>query len=162
MKYYQGKIIKLKENQVFVFGANKQGFHGAGSAGYASFGISGNVWRQFDYANKTDGWVGKWNVKGKLGFQKGSEGLSYALQTVLSPKHPLKPQEIIQNIQELYNFANNHPNLDFLIAYDGKNKYKKNLNGYSSQQMASFFAELKIPKNVVFEENFMKLVKKEC
>lgn len=44
---YYGNIVKLQENDVFVMGTNEKGFHGAGAAGYASFGISGNVWRKF-------------------------------------------------------------------------------------------------------------------
>jgi len=35
-RVYTGKITKLEPNQVFVFGSNLQGFHGAGAAGYVN------------------------------------------------------------------------------------------------------------------------------
>lgn len=37
MNYYTNDITKLDNDEVFVFGANLQGFHGAGSAGFATF-----------------------------------------------------------------------------------------------------------------------------
>lgn len=40
-----GYIEKLKPDQVFVFGSNAAGFHGAGSAGYAMLHVYGNKWR---------------------------------------------------------------------------------------------------------------------
>ena len=32
MRHYDGSITELADNQVFVFGSNLDGFHGAGSA----------------------------------------------------------------------------------------------------------------------------------
>jgi len=162
MKTYSGYITKLEPNQVFIFGSNTKGFHGAGSAGYASFGVSGNKWRDFDYGSKPQGWKGKWNVKGiGLGFQEGTEGKSYALPTVrkAGDKQSLDKLQIHKNIQDLYTFAENHPDLEFLIAY--RDDGKMPLNGYTIQEMADMFNLTMIPDNIVFEEEFYKLMNKE-
>jgi len=161
MKTYTGYITKLEPNQVFVFGSNLGGFHGAGSAGFASFGVSGNKWRHFDYAEKLDGWKGKWNVKGiGEGYQEGTEGKSYALPTVrrAGDMQSLNKEQIQQNIQTLYTFAENKPNLEFLIAY--RNDGSRLLNGYAIEEMAKMFSFTKIPENIVFEEEFSKLLDK--
>jgi hypothetical protein len=160
MKTYQGYITKLEDNQVFVFGSNLQGFHGAGSAGFASFGVTGNKWRQFDYAEKPSGWKGKWNVKGVgTGFQEGEEGKSYALPTVkrAGDKLSLSKTIIISNIHDLYDFASAHPDYEFFIAY--RDDGAKLLNGYTVVEMAEMFSSLPIPENVIFEEEFSKLLK---
>ncbi len=75
MKTYKGLITKLESNEVFVFGSNLRGFHGAGAAGYASFGVPGNSWRKFNYDKKPHNWEGKWNRKGcSEGLQKVQMG----------------------------------------------------------------------------------------
>ena len=86
-------ITSLKSNEVFVFGSNAQGFHGAGSAGYAMRGDTRNNWRQdktFRRAMEAPvghpDRVGKWAVFGVArGFSKGHEGISYAIQTIEKP-----------------------------------------------------------------------------
>lgn len=159
MRTYKGYITDLKDNQVFVFGSNLDGFHGGGAAGFASFGVTGNKWRNFDYSSKPKGWKGKWNVKGVgEGFQEGEEGKSYALPTVTKAgyKNSLNESQIRSNIEKLYAFAKNNPDLDFLIAYC--NDGSKLLNGYDIEDMANLFAFEEIPENIVFEERFAKLV----
>ena len=42
MNSYSGVIKTLKDDEVFVFGANSEGFSGVGAAGYATFGEMGN------------------------------------------------------------------------------------------------------------------------
>ena len=159
-KTYKGYITELKENQVFVFGSNLQGFSGAGSAGNASFGVSGNSWRRFNYANKPNGWKGKWNVKGiGEGIQEGTEGKSYALPTVVraSDRKSLSKEQIKENIQRLYKFAEENKSLEFLVAY--RNDGSKLLNGYTIEEMAEMFSSFPIPENIVFEDEFAKLLK---
>ena len=168
MKTYEGKITKLKANQVFVFGSNWNektqtgGFHGAGSAGFASFGESGNVWRKFDYANKQKGWKGKWNVKGEgLGLQEGTEGKSYALPTIThaGAKQSLSKEKIKEYIKDLYAYASNYSDLEFLIAY--RDDGSRLLNGYSVEDMAEMFSAFPIPENIVFEDQFSKIVERK-
>lgn len=153
MKYYEDYIKELKKNEVFVFGSNLAGFHGAGSAGFASFGRSGNVWREEGYADKPHGWVGYWNVKGcGEGFQIGREGSSYAIPTVTraGAKRSRKPEEISTSIKSLYAFALSNPNWSFLVAQDAK----VGLNGYSPGEMARMFKCMEIPENMVFYKPF--------
>jgi hypothetical protein len=162
MKYYEEYITKLKEDEVFVFGSNKDfGFHGAGSAGFASFGVSGNRWREFDYANKPNGWKGKWNVKGiGEGFQEGTEGKSYAIPTVTraGAKRSRTQTEIMFSIRKFYKFAYDHPEWNFYVAQDAKG----GLNGYSGEEMANMFGNIAvgdIPENIYFYKPFYDLVK---
>jgi hypothetical protein len=153
MKTYSGPITKLESNQVFCFGANYQGYHGAGSAGYASFNISGNHWREFDYASKPNGWKGKWNVKGvSEGFQEGTIGKSYAIPTVTRPgaKKSISLDKIKESIIKLYLFAAENPQYEFLVAQEDK----IGLNGYSAIEMSTCWKCAQIPDNVIFEENF--------
>lgn len=154
MKTYKGQITKVGPNQVFVFGSNLQGFHGAGSAGYASFGEAGNHWRKYDYANKPNGWKGKWNEKGvEEGLQNGTEGRSYALPTVTraGAKRSRSPDEIKASIRRLYDVARLYKSLEFLIAQGSRD----GLNGYTPEEMAEMWACEAIPDNVFFEEDFV-------
>lgn len=157
-KTYSGYITHLSDNQVFVFGSNRQGFHGAGAAGYASFGIAGgNHWRSFDYAKKPNGWIGNWNIKGVAkGFQQGMRGKSYAIPTVdrAGAKRSLTLVEIAENIAEMYAFAKEHPEWEFLVAQENK----MGLNGYTPVEMAQAFNAVPIPDNIIFEEGFSKLL----
>lgn len=133
IKTYSGKISKLKENQYFVFGANTQFRHGRGSALYAlKFGA----------------------VYGKGGIQ----GQTYAIITKdLTKKiHPsISKEKIIYQIKELYKYAEFMENKEFLIAYSNS----PNLNGYTPNEMANMFSSFEIPNNIIFEENFAKLLK---
>jgi hypothetical protein len=155
MKTYRGYIKELKENEVFVFGSNLNGFHGAGSAGYASFGESGNVWRKYDYHKKPNGWKGKWNIKGvSEGYQEGDAGSSYAIPTVSFPgkKTSIPKLKILKSVIKLYDFASNNKDKKFYIAYKGNNNY----NGYSAYDLCSIFTMLGIPSNIYFNQTFYK------
>lgn len=162
MKTYTGMITHLDPHQVFVFGANLQGFHGAGSAGYASFGVPGNRWREFDYASKPVGWQGLWNKKGFIYLQQGREGRSYGLPTVVraGARRSLPGSRLMNEIARLYDEADYFPSMEFLVAQG----HKPGLNGYSAEEMAGFFARANnglIPENILFEERFAALVQKE-
>ena len=131
MKTYSGIITRLADNEVFVFGANLQGFHGAGSAGYASFGESGNVWRKHGYDKLPDGTKGHWNVKGKTGPMQGLHGKSYGLPTVTKcgAKRSLEP-----NFKPLYECCLRNPQWTFYLAQEGS----VGLNGWTPVEMATF------------------------
>jgi len=158
MNVYEEYITKLEKDEVFVFGSNKNdGFHGAGSAGFASFNRMGNHWREEGYAMKEHGWKGCWNVKGcGEGFQKGSIGRSYALPTVTKAgaKRSRTPEEICISVRTLYAFALSQPQLKFYVAQDVKNQ----LNGYSADEMAQIFSCIKIPNNIYFYRPFYDLL----
>ena len=161
---YKGNITELKSDEVFVFGSNydsktgKGGFHGAGSAGYATFNEVGNLWRKYEYDQWADGAKGKWNVKGiGEGPQVGEIGKSYALPTVVKAgaKRSRTPQEISLSIKKLYEFAKKRPHLKFYIAQDAK----MGLNGYTEYEMMDMFNSYPIPENVYFKEEFAALFK---
>jgi hypothetical protein len=157
-KTYKSPKTSLAEDEVFVFTSNNSGYHGAGSAGFASFGKAGNVWREFDYDKKPNGWKGKWNVKGvSVGPQVGTEGKSYAIPTVTraGAKRSIPLETIKGSIQTFYTFAKSRPNLKFFVAQG----VEGNLNGYSAEEMASIYSG-EIPENVYFDEGFVTLLNK--
>lgn len=156
IKIYQSPKLTLAEDEVFVFTSNNSGYHGAGSAGFASFGESGNVWRKYDYASKPNGWKGKWNVKGaSVGPQVGTEGKSYAIPTVTraGAKRSIPLETIKGSIQTFYSFAKSRSHLKFFVAQENKTW----LNGYLPSEMASIYSG-EIPENVYFDEEFAKLL----
>lgn len=155
---YQFPKLTLADDEVFVFGSNTLGFHGAGAAGYASFGEFGNVWREHEYDKKPNGWKGKWNVKGaSVGPQVGTEGKSYAIPTVTrAGQRRSIPLEVIKgSIRAFYDFASSRPHLKFFVA---QNIF--GLNGYTPEEMAEVYSG-EIPENVYFDKEFAKLLKKE-
>lgn len=96
----------------------------------------------------------------EYGNPRGRQGKSYAIITkdLRKPIHPsISEIEIYNQIIELYLYAMRHPDLDFYITYSGTGT---NLNGYSNQEMADMFSKGgNIPENIVFEEEFSKLLK---
>jgi len=157
MRTYKGFVQELDANDVFVFGANTQGFHGAGAAGYATFGVPGNRWREFDYGSRPFGWKGRWTEKGRTGFMTGTAGMSYGLITVTKPgaRRSISRDQLTANIKELYDFAKNRTDLTFYVAQTADGGY----NGYSGLEMASFYVKAgALPENMVFDNNFAKLI----
>lgn len=153
--------LPLLEYQVLVFGSNLSGFHGAGMAGMATYGVFDNtLWKKQEYSQKSYGWKGKYNIKGQAeGLQKGTVGYSYALPTIIRPgmKRSVSLDDIRKNIEKLYAVAQNFSDRQFLIGYQDKGK---NLNGYESIELAEqFFSNIQIPSNVLFSESFWKLRK---
>lgn len=140
MKTYKGLIGKpTNPNQILVGGTNPQGRHGAG---VALLGLQ------------------YWGAIYGVGY--GLQGQFYGIVTkdLRLLTHPSIGQgHIIDQISSLGKFARSlyYVNKEFLIAYSGNGK---NLNGYSAQEMANMFKEglVIIPKNIVFEEGFAKLM----
>lgn len=159
LKTYNRNITELKENEVFCYGSNLRGFHGAGAAGYASFNKFGNVWREEKYADKPHGWKGKWNIKGiSEGFQEGEIGKSYAIPTVTNPgaKKSIPIWKISEYIEKFYKFAAENPQYVFYVAQG----VVGNLNGYSPEEMAMAYVG-EIPENVYFYEPFAKILQEK-
>jgi hypothetical protein len=139
-KTYSGRITSLKPNQIFVFGSNEGGSqgqaptHGAGAAKLAKdkFGA----------------------IQGQ---SRGVQGQSYAIVTkkFYDVKRSSTSEEITTEIKALYDYARNNPDKEFLVS----DYSETNLNGYSGQEMADMFSNAgPIPSNIVFNENFEKLV----
>lgn len=142
--YCPPKVTSLKPNQVFVFGSNLQGFHGAGAAGYAQRGTEKNTWRQdkqFLAALRSGPndpkRHGKWSVLGEgIGFQEGREGKSYAIATVTRAgrKRSMPLSKILAQLKELGEFAKEHQELNFLVAVGGGG-----LNGWTVEEMQEVY-----------------------
>jgi hypothetical protein len=139
-KTYSGKITSLQPNQIFVFGSNEGSSkgaaptHGAGAAKLAKdkFGA----------------------IQGQ---SRGIQGQSYAIVTkkFYDIEKSSTPQEIITEIKSLYEYAKQNPNKEFLVS----DYSESNLNGYTGQEMADMFnLASPIPSNIVFNENFDKLI----
>lgn len=158
---YGEQVISLQPNEVFVYGSNLQGFSGAGAAGYASFGRSGNIWRQEGYAEKPHGWQGYWNIKGIAeGLMEGTHGKSYALPTIARAglKRSLTRESIISHIAKMYACAKAHPELNFLVAGSSANG-DFCLNGYSHGELCAMYREASpIPDNVIFSTFYSKCI----
>jgi hypothetical protein len=134
MKTYKDRIEKLEPNQIFVFGSNTEGRHGKGSALFAK-----------QYCGAV------------YGIPYGIQGQSYAIITkdLTKKVHPsITESYIISQIKTLYEYAIINKDKDFLIAYSNS----INLNGYTSKEMAKMFSTFEIPDNIVFEEEFSKLL----
>jgi hypothetical protein len=88
----------------------------------------------------------------------GLQGQSYAIITkdLTKPVHPSIGKDFItEQIRELYSYAIQNPEFEFVIAYGGDSK---NLNGYTSEEMARMFACMYPPENIIFEYKFADLV----
>ena len=134
-KTYSGMIQNLAPNQVFVFGSNTQGKHGKGAALTAK--------------NKFGAIYGQ---------AEGPQGQSYAIITkdLTKNTHPSRtPEQIKEQVHNLYEYARENPDKEFLVAYSGKGT---NLNAYSNQEMADMFSSEPIPNNIVFEQEFNELI----
>ena len=121
-------ITTLASNEVFVFGSNEFGFHGAGAAGFAFSGTCANDWRTcpkkqaaikapLGHLNR----IGLWAIWGVAeGFQVGTLGRSYAIRTVRRPGGTLVPIPEVENqFIQLWNYAMEHPELVFLLTEVG-------------------------------------------
>jgi len=159
MRTYSGIIRELGPRDIFVFGSNLQGFHGAGSVGFASFGVAGNRWREFGYAQRPSMWKGRWNIKGQgEGLQHGTHGWSYALPTVTKAgaKRSRSFNEIVISIVQLYTVARRNTAWTFFVAASGSGG---SLNGYTTEEFAAMFVSAgPIPDNVSFEQSFALII----
>ena len=160
-KTYKGKVTTLKDNQVYVFGANDQGLHGKGGAGSAM-----DEFRTLTQIQAVpDGTVEKWAIKGRTGLMQGREGRSYGLITVegtiggKNEDNRIPEETLIYNIKQLYKLAESTPDQEYLIAYNTAANMKS-LNGYKGKEMADLFAKAgPIPDNIVFNDRFNTLVR---
>lgn len=149
-KTYSGKVTSLEPNQIFVFGSNPLGINGnpdkgTGGAALVAYNIAGVKQGE------------------KMDNKLSDSGKAWGITTVTAPGKPLSktPQEITDNIKKLYEFANQNPTKEFLVSDYTTTAEKKNLNGYTGQEMADMFnAAGPIPSNIVFNENFDKLLSK--
>lgn len=144
-KTYSGKVTSLKPNQIFAFGSNPLGINGnpakgTGGAALAAYQIAGVKQGE------------------KMDNKLSDSGKAWGITTVTAPgaKRSKTAEEITEGIKKLYEYANSNPGIEVLVAdYSGQ----RNLNGYTGQEMADMFTNAgPIPSNVIFSENFDKLI----
>jgi hypothetical protein len=149
-RYWQGDIItSMTGNNIFVYGANPEFRNGAGAAKAArNFGAKAYGGGRCIVGN-TFGLITK-NIK--AGFKEKSTGIVYEKQGYRS----VSPDQISDNIAELYECANNNPELKFFITYKLDDK---NLNGYSGREMWYLFTLNKdVPSNMRFHNSFKNVI----
>jgi hypothetical protein len=145
-KTYEGKIETLAPNQIFVFGSNPEGRHGLGTAQLAKNKFGAKYGQGRGLQGQSYGLVTK-NLT--PGFTESSTGITYEK----AGEKSLSPQQIIENIDELYQTAMANPTKEFVVAYT----VDRNLNGYTPKEMADMFNSLPIPDNVIFNREFKAL-----
>lgn len=153
-------IVKLQPNEVFVFGSNESGFHGAGASGFACRDEYKSNWREdqwFLNAMKSPKGspdrIGKWAVYGvSQGLQEGKMGKSYAIITIKKPglKRSVSLEFISNQILELKLFAIKHTELTFLVT-----KIGCALAGYSIPEIKQLFMNIPdLPDNIILPKEF--------
>lgn len=129
MKFTPDNITELNSNQIFVFGSNESGVHGAGAAklAYKKFGA---IWG--------------------VGF--GLQGQSYAIPTKDLKIQTLPLDKIERYIRFFLLEAMEYPTYTFLVT-----KIGCGLAGYSEEQIGSLFKNKNIPENVILPQSFVTL-----
>jgi len=160
MKYTE-QISELKENEVFVFGSNLSGFHGAGSAGFAMRGTSRNTWRDdaafLDIVHgRTADRRGLWAVFGVgRGYQVGRTGRSYAIATVERPGRQgcVTLEHLRDQLLDFIRFAKSNPTMEFLVVKLGATRNEGGFSYFGIKTVAELWSgihrDVGIPTNVV-------------
>lgn len=142
-------VTSLAHDEVFVFGSNRAGFHGAGSAGQACRGNSDTDWRSDSRFLRIKGAaegsaerVGEWAVFGVgRGYQVGRTGRSYAIETIERPGREYRRQtplaDIATQLRALVAFGVSRPDLRFVVTPVGEG-----YSGFTRSEMADVWAEV--------------------
>ena len=125
LKITPSNIQQLKHNQIFVFGSNLAGIHGAGAAKTAL----------------------KWGAKWKQGI--GLAGNTYALPTKDQHIIKLSISEIEKYVLMFISFAIKHPELEFLVTSIGCG-----LAGYTAKDIAPLFKPAIALNNIYLPSSF--------
>ena len=131
MRFTPDNITSLKPYEIFVFGSNEAGIHGAGAA---------------RVANKLFG--------AKIGVGVGRTGQTYAIPTKDHSIRTLDLDSIKKYVDEFIEEAHNFPYLTFLVTQIGCG-----LAGHSPKDIAPMFSN--VPSNVIIPEEFYKINKKD-
>jgi len=125
VKHTPDNIEKLEPNQVFVFGSNLAGRHGAGAARVAleKFGA-------------------------KYGIGEGLQGQSYAFPTLDSYFRKVPVLTLKMAVYNLYQTCHLNPDKEFLLT-----KVGCGIAGFDEDYMKSLFYEPR-PANLIFPEGW--------
>jgi hypothetical protein len=125
-------IIKLKDNEIFVFGSNLSGRHGKGAAKTAL------------------GWGAKW------GQANGLQGRTYGISTKdANVKRTLRIDEIKIFVDDFIEFAKENNHLKFFVTEIGCG-----LAGLKPKEIAPLFLEAIDIENIFLPEKFWHKLKK--
>ena len=130
MKFTPDKITKLKKNQVFVFGSNEAGIHGAGAAKLA---------------------VEKFGATMGMGY--GLQGKSFGIPTKDTFIRTLPLDKIEFYVYSFLTEVMEYPDTEFLVT-----KIGCGLAGYSENEIANLFKGKFIPENVTLPESFFNII----
>lgn len=124
-------ILDLEPNEIFIFGANKMGIHGAGSAKTARL-----------------------NFGAILGQGEGLQGRAYGIVTKeLRDGYPAVTLDDIQaGVERFYDFALSRPDLKFYMTKIGTLR-----GGFTITEIGDIFRALapKISPNIVLPREFV-------
>ena len=127
MKYYkEDQIQNLRDNEVFVFGSNLAGRHGAGAAKTARL-----------------------RFKAEYGVGVGTTGQCYAIPTKDQELYSLSLFSIKQYVYFFIKYAKEHPESVFLVTRVGCG-----LAGYTDAQIAPIFKDA--PDNCWFHKDWFE------
>lgn len=126
MKTTPEHISTLQPNEIFVFGSNEAGIHGAGAA-----------------------YIARKKFGAKWGQGLGLQGQSYALPTKNHDIHTLPLSEIEKYVNIFLRFAQQHPQFEFLVTKIGCGHA-----GYTEAEIAPLFKGKVIPDNVALPVEF--------
>lgn len=121
-------ITELKAHEIFVFGSNLAGAHGGGAAALA--------WRK---------WGAVW------GQGTGLQGKTYAIPTMHGG-----PEEIRPYVDEFIDFAQQHPDLTFLVTEIGCG-----IAGFPPQEIAPLFRKAQDISNIWLPQRFWDILKEK-
>lgn len=129
MRYSEEYITKLNHNQIFVFGSNEAGIHGAGAA--------------------------KLTIKfgAKMGHGFGLVGNTFAIPTKDYNIDTL-PLNVIQNYVDYFiMICDKNPQLQFLVT-----KIGCGLAGYSEKEIAPLFKNAIDKNNIYLPKDFIEII----
>lgn len=132
MTFSPDSITALEPNEIFTFGSDKAGRHGAGAAQYA---------RQY--------------LGAKYGVGEGLTGQCYALPTKDENLKVLSLAEIRVHVDKFYDCARANPEKVFLVT-----KLGTGLACYSFEAIAPLFLEQPVPENVRLPRAFVEAMAK--
>jgi len=145
-RHYVGEIIPAPD-VIFVFGSNPEGRHGQGAAADAMKKFGAKYYQGRGLQGGAYALVTK-NLK--AGFKETKTGITYDAVGERS----VRPDQIVNNIVEMYNVARANPNKKFQIGY--RNTIGKTRNGYTGYEMMDMFkAAGEVPSNVYFSKEWV-------
>lgn len=129
MRFTQDNIEILEAGEIFIFGSNLAGIHGAGAARKAlEFGA----------------------VMGKgVGFK----GRTYAIPTKDENIRTMPIEAIEPYVKQFINYASKNQHLTFLVS-----KIGCGLAGYSPEDIAPLFEDALLYPNIVLPEEFFNIL----